>query len=198
MRFTKVKTSMLFAAIVAVFALGAVVVAGAAASPKAVSKTKSATLAGTSVWGTTLTIEGELAGTLATGTYAGTVTFGSWGWDYPECGPSCALVTGDITFSTKKGTFTAALQPGSIAIKEEIASHSWIWLTSGTYSERTPVDLRVVSGTRGYANKTGLLTLSYTSTWEHEWVWDGENLVYVNEIVDTGTLRLGPQRTGLR
>ena len=135
----------------------------------------------------TFPIEGAFAGKLGDGTYAGTLTAEEpWNWDFPECGPSCARVTGTITFSTKHGSFTAALQPGSVVVASDIASHSWrTFLSTGT-SQMNPLELEVISGSRSYAHADGLLTLSYVSTWSH--YYDSDKGVLVNEIVDTGTL----------
>jgi hypothetical protein len=148
------------------------------------SKEKTTTLTGTAVWTeSTTTIQGTLAGALGKGTYTGTLNLGPV---YENPGNSlcnthwCADVTGTITFSFKNGDLTAAVQPGSLVGLETIPSHSW---------EFFRLTLQIVSGTQVYAKTTGTLTLTYTSTWVHQWESsiDGST-VYVDQITDSGTL----------
>jgi hypothetical protein len=144
------------------------------------------TLTGTSQWSTdsgtgatTTTIQGAFAGRLGRGTYTGTLNGGT-PYTTADCGPVCEPVTGTIAFSAKRGDFTAAVQSDSVVRLEDIASHSWRSFT---------LSLVVVSGTRSYAHAGGTLTLSYTSTWTHEFV-DG---VFINKIEDSGTLTGDPR-----
>jgi hypothetical protein len=138
------------------------------------------TLTGTSDWGaetstgTTTMVHGTFGKHLGKGTYAGTLSGGASYTTY-DCGPVCQPVTGTITFSTKHGTFTVAAQSGSFVRLEDTASHSWRYFT---------LSLVVVGGTGSYAKAHGMLALSYTSTWEHDFV-DGVN---IDEVVDSGTL----------
>jgi hypothetical protein len=148
------------------------------------------TLSGTAEWSTqsspelgleatTTTIHGAFAGKLGRGTYAGTLDGGS-GFTTPQCGPVCEAVTGTFTVTSRRGDFTAVIQPGSVVALEDIASFSW---------RRFTLTLSVMGGTRSYANANGTLTLSYTSTWEHEFVGG----VFVNSITDSGTLSGNPR-----
>jgi hypothetical protein len=170
-----------FAGIFAMVALVAVVVAGAAFAGTTIrSKDKSATLTGTAVWSLqTYTIAGAFEGELGRGTYTGTLTGGP-DFTTPTCGPVCEDVTGTITFSAKNGDFTAEVQTGSFVALEDIRSHSVRDFT---------LELDVVSGTRGYAHASGALSLAYTSIWEHQFV----NGVFIDEIVDSGTLTGSPK-----
>jgi hypothetical protein len=155
-------------------------------SAVAVAGTRTPTLTGTSQWSTdpatfatTTTIQGTFDGRLGRGTYAGTLSGGP-PFSTFDCGPTCESVTGTITFSAKRGDFTAIVQSDSVVRLEDIASHSW---RSFTHT------LVVVSGTRSYVHAGGTLALAYTSTWTHEFV-DG---VFVNKIEDSGTLTGDPR-----
>ena len=146
-----------------------------------IAGTKPTTLAGAAEWSTrTTTIHGSFTGKLGSGTYAGALQGGD-PFTSPDCGPVCQPVTGTITFSSKRGDFTAAAQPGSVVALEEIASHSF---------RRFTITLAVVGGTRGYARARGTLTLSYASAREHQLV-EG---AYVDAIADAGTLSGEPRR----
>jgi len=139
------------------------------------------TLTGTSEWSiasTSWPIHGTFEGKLGRGTYAGTLNGGD-PFTTTDCGPVCEDITGTITFSTKRCDFTAAAESGSVVALQDIASHSFRNFT---------LTLSVVSGTRSYAHANGTLSLSYTSTWEHEFV-DG---VFVSVISDLGTLTGNP------
>lgn len=161
-------------AVVAAVALVALAAAGAAAAGHAASKDDTAALTGSSQWTSGYAISGSFGGSLGRGTYSGTLTAGD-PFTTPTCGPVCAAVAGGITFSTRAGDLTAAVQPGGIVSMEDIASHSF----------RTfRLQLRIVGGTRRYAHMRGRLSLSYESVWTHEWVGG----VFVDDIADTGTL----------
>ena len=141
------------------------------------------TLTGTSEWSgptfeqqTTVThVHGTFAGRLGKGTYEGTLTGGAF-FTAPDCGPVCQPVTGSITFSSNRGSFTAVVQPGSNVALQDSASTSFRYFT---------LTLSVVDGTRGYAHANGsMLTLTYISEWSHP--------IFVPEpvsiITDSGTL----------
>jgi hypothetical protein len=141
----------------------------------------STSLAGTSEWtDQTTAIHGTFSGRLGTGTYAGNlsqVLTGTTNW----CGPLCFTVTGEITFSSNRGDFTAVVEPGSLMREQDIASTSF---------REFVLQLTVVDGTRSYKHAEGELSLSYGSTWTHT-VVDG---VFVNEINDEGSLTGNPRR----
>ena len=143
------------------------------------------TMTGTAVWtsqgtpetglqSTSTAIEGTFKGPAGKGTYVGTLDGGA-PFTTASCGPLCEAVTGSITFSTRHGDFTAAVQPGSVVALEDIASHSWRIFT---------LSLRIVAGTGSFQHADGTLALSYTSTWEHDVV----NGVPINEITDSGSI----------
>jgi hypothetical protein len=158
----------------------ALVLVALLASPGAVAGTAT-TLTGTAEWSggtfddpvTVTAIHGTFDGSLGKGTYEGTLTGGTPVTN--ACGPVCEPVTGAITFSGHRGSFTGVVQPGSVVGLEDIASHSFRNFT---------LTMRVTDGTRGYATADGLLSLSYTSTWAH--YFDGEK--FINTISDAGTL----------
>jgi hypothetical protein len=144
------------------------------------------TLAGTAEWsGGTLSqpetitvIHGTFAGKLGKGTYEGTLTGGPSFITTPcNLAPDCQPVTGTITFSGHRGSFTGVVQPGSLVGLIDIASHSF---------RNFDLALRVTDGTRGYATADGLLSLTYTSTWAH--YFDPELNQFINTITDEGTL----------
>jgi hypothetical protein len=159
-------------------------------SAVAVAGTGTTTLTGTAVWSsqsdpdvglqaTTTTIQGTFDGRLGRGTYTGTLSGGAPYTTF-DCGPICEPVTGTITFSAARGDFTAAVQPDSAVRLEDTGSHSSRFFT---------LTLVVVSGTRSYGHANGTLTLSYASTWTHEFS-DG---VFVDEIDDSGTVTGDPR-----
>ena len=140
--------------------LGIVLIAFAS-SAVAVSATGTTTLTGTSEWPgqftdpVTVTLShGTFAGALGKGTYEGTLTGGAtYACDFVS---GCQPVTGTITFSGKRGSFTGVVQPGSFVGIEDFHPR----IQSRTYS----LTLLVTDGTRGYAHADGsLLTLSYNS-----------------------------------
>ena len=155
------------------FLVPAVAVAGTATS-----------LTGTAEWSgptfdspvTITVIHGTFQGPLGSGTYEGTLV-GTPAPTTGSCGPVCQSVTGSITFSGNRGSFTGVVQPGSLVGLEDIASHSWRFFG---------LTLRVTDGTRGYTNADGLLSLSYTSTWTH--FFDMYSGQFINTITDEGTL----------
>jgi hypothetical protein len=134
------------------------------------------------VWGSTQTIGGTFEGQLGKGTYAGSLILGPPYYDTGGLcfGPVCEDVTGTVTFSAKKGEFTAEVRPGSVVALEEIASHSF---------RNFELDLEVVSGTRSYEHADERLILSYESSWAHYTDPDGQ---FVNTIEDVGTLTGNP------
>ena len=141
------------------------------------------TLTGAAEWSggtvdtpSTTAIRGAFDGKLGKGTYEGTLTGGS-PFTTVDCGPVCEPVSGSVTFTGNRGSFTGIVQPGSVVARQEIASHSWRTFT---------LTLGVVNGTRAYAHATGLLTLSYTSTWSH--YFDAQALELISEISDSGAL----------
>jgi hypothetical protein len=172
------KRGILLVGVVAT-ALAAVSVAGVAdaavGSAASASKAKQAALNGTSEWSSVYAISGTFDGKLGHGTYSGTLAPGSTTFATDTCGPVCADVTGTITFTTERASFTAEVQPGSLVQLDDIASHS-----TRTFS----LDLEIVDGTGRYLHAGGRLSLDYVSVWTHTVV----NGVPVNEIDDTGTL----------
>ena len=141
------------------------------------------TLTGTAEWSggtvdtsTTTVVRGTFDGKLGKGTYEGTLAGGA-PFTTALCGPICEPIAGTIAFSANRGSFTGVVQPGSVVALQDIASHSWRAFT---------LTLAVTGGTRGYAHASGLLTLSYTSTWSH--FFDPQALVFISEITDSGTL----------
>jgi hypothetical protein len=150
----------------------------ALSSAAAAGADRSATLAGTSEWSDASThVYGTFDGTLGKGTYDGTLE-GEAPFTSGDCGPVCETVTGSITFSASRGSFTAVVQPGSVVALTDIASHSWRTFT---------LTLGVADGTRGYAHLNDrVLTLSYTSEWAH--YFDFDTLQFISTISDSGTL----------
>ncbi len=172
------KTRTLAASIASFVAI--LIVGAGTAGSTATSKDRDATLVGTSSTSyLAQTIEGTFEGNLAEGTYAGTLTLGApYLNEYDTCnGPVCQDVEGTITFSTKKGDFTASVQPGGIVGLEDTASHSSRYFDLG---------LKVVSGTRGYTHARGELTLSYVATWMR--YYDSQTGQRITIQSDSGTL----------
>ena len=143
--------------VVVTAAAGTLLIGSLAAAAPAVT----AALTGTSEWSggtlddpaTVTAVHGTFDGTLGKGTYEGTLTGGtSFDCDFPYCQP----VTGAITFSGHRGSFTGVVQPGSVVGIFDIHPR----VQSRTFT----LTLRVTDGTRGYTHADGLLTLSYTST----------------------------------
>jgi hypothetical protein len=143
------------------------------------------TLTGTSEWsGPTLedpavvnVVHGTFDGPIGKGTYEGTLTGGA-PFTSPDCPtPECEPVTGSITFSGHRGSFTGVVQPGSVvqilAIHPRIQTRTFL------------LTLRVTDGTRGYATADGLLALSYTSTRRIDL---NDEFQFVTTIEDTGSL----------
>ena len=90
----------------------------------------------------------------------------------------CEPVTGSITFTSKRGSFTGVVEPGSVVALVDIASNSWRNFT---------LTLEVVDGTRAYARANGAeLTLSYSSDWAH--FFDFDTGQFIDTITDSGTL----------
>ena len=137
-----------------------------------------ATLTGTAEWSDFSThIHGTFAGKLGKGTYDGTLDGGT-PFTSGDCGPVCEPVTGSITFTAKRGSFTGVVRPGSVVALVDIASNSWRNFT---------LTLDVVDGTGGYARATGgVLSLSYTSDWAHYFDYDTQQ--FIDTITDSGTL----------
>jgi hypothetical protein len=157
-----------------------------ASSTVAVAATGTATLTGTSEWSggtfvdpvTVTAVHGAFDGTLGKGTYEGTLTGGA-SYFFPDCDfPSfCQPVTGSITFSGHRGSFTGVVQPGSFVGVEEIHPR----VQSRTFT----LTLRVTDGTRGYTNADGLLTLSYFSL---RTTFLNDDFQLVTTISDSGSL----------
>ena len=147
-------------------------------SPVAAAAEGSATLDGTADWSDVSThIHGTFDGNLGKGDYDGTLDGGAQ-FTSGDCGPVCEPITGSITFTSNRGTFTGVLQPGSVVALVDIASNSWRNFT---------LSLEVTDGTRGYASADGaVLTLSYSSDWAH--YFDFDTGQFVNTITDSGTL----------
>ena len=129
---------------------------------------------------TVTVIHGTFAGSLGKGTYEGTLTGGPT-YFTPDCGfvvSGCQPVTGAITFSGPRGSFTGVVQPGSFVGLEQFHPR---------YQARVfSLTLLVTDGTRGYAHLDGsLLTLSYTSERRVELTEDFQIVV---TITDSGTL----------
>ena len=141
----------------------------------------STSLSGTAEWtDQTTTIHGTFSGRLGAGTYSGNLTqtwIDTTGW----CGPTCFTVAGEITLSSKRGDFTAVVEPGSLMRESSIASNTYRGFV---------LELAVVDGTRSYRRARGELLLSYDSTWWHS-SWGG---VIVNEVEDHGSLTGNPRK----
>ena len=154
---------------VALFALSGSAAAGA---------NRSATLTGTAEWSDTSThVHGTFDGTLGKGNYDGTLDGGAQ-FTSGDCGPVCEPVTGSISFTANRGSFTGIVQPGSVVALVDIASNSW---------RNFSLTVEVTHGTRGYASADGaVLTLSYSSDWAH--YFDFDTGQFINTITDSGTL----------
>ena len=147
-----------------------------------VAATGTTTLTGTSEWSgltfehqeSTTAIHGTFVGRLGKGTYEGTLEGGPW---LAGCGPVCADVTGSITFSSNRGTFTGIVQPGSLLIA---------LFGSGEDVRSFTLTLSVVEGTRAYKHLDGELTLTYDSIHYH--YFDPTLNQQVDYIADSGTL----------
>ncbi len=149
-----------------------------ALSGSASAADRSATLTGTAEWSDTSThVHGTFSGTVGKGRYDGTLDGGA-PFTSGDCGPVCEPVSGSITFTTKRGSFTGVVQPGSVVALVDIASNSWRNFT---------LTLEVVDGTRKYARANGaVLTLAYSSDWAHYFDFDSGQLI--DTITDSGTL----------
>ena len=149
-----------------------------ALSGSASAANRSATLTGTAEWSETSThVHGTFAGRLGKGTYDGTLDGGA-PFTSGDCGPVCEPVSGSITFTSKRGSFTGVVEPGSVVALVDIASNSWRNFT---------LTLEVVDGTRAYARANGAeLTLSYSSDWAH--FFDFDTGQFIDTITDSGTL----------
>jgi hypothetical protein len=158
-----------------------------ASSAVAVSATGTTTLTGTAEWPGQFTdpvthtvVHGAFAGSLGKGTYEGTLTGGaSYACDFAS---GCQPVTGTITFSGHRGSFTGVVQPGSFVGIEDFHPR----VQSRTFS----LTLLVTDGTRGYAHADGsLLTLSYFSERRVEFTEDFQIVITITDSgVLTGTL----------
>ena len=139
---------------------------------------RSGTLTGTAEWSEASThVHGTFAGRLGRGRYDGTLDGGP-PFTSGDCGPVCEPVSGSITFTTKRGSFTGVVEPGSVVALVDIASNSWRNFT---------LTLEVVDGTRAYARANGAeLTLSYSSDWAH--FFDFDTGQFIDTITDSGTL----------
>jgi hypothetical protein len=139
---------------------------------------RNATLTGTAEWSDASThVHGTFAGTVGKGSYDGTLDGGAQ-FTSGDCGPVCEPVSGSIAFTTKRGSFTGVVQPGSVVALVDIASNSWRNFT---------LTLEVVDGTRKYARANGaVLTLSYSSDWAHYFDFDSGQ--FIDTITDSGTL----------
>jgi hypothetical protein len=166
--------------------LGIVLIAFAS-SAVAVSATGTTTLTGTSEWPgqftdpvTVTVVHGTFAGSLGKGTYEGPLTGGAtYSCDFVS---GCQPVTGTITFSGNRGSFTGVVQPGSFVGLEDFHPR----IQSRTFS----LTLLVTDGTRGYAHADGsLLTLSYHSERRVNLTEDFQIVVTITDSgVLTGTL----------
>jgi hypothetical protein len=152
----------------------AVLAAGAAGALGASARDKVGALTGTSQWTPGYVLSGTFDGGFGRGTYSGALAAGA-SFTSSTCGPVCAGLTGSMTFSTRTGSFTGTVQPGSVVSMEDIASHSF---------RDFRVQLKVVGGTGRYAHARGRLSLTYSSVWTHDW----EGGVPVDAIADAGTL----------
>ena len=166
--------------------LGIVLIAFAS-SAVAVAAAGTTTLTGTSEWPgqftdpvTVTVVHGTFAGSLGKGTYEGTLTGGAtYSCDFVS---GCQPVTGTITFSGNRGSFTGVVQPGSFVGLEDFHPR----IQSRTFS----LTLLVTDGTRGYAHADGsLLTLSYHSERRVDITEDFQIVVTITDSgVLTGTL----------
>jgi hypothetical protein len=168
------KGLLVIAAAVVTLSIGAVAVAAPAT-----------TLTGTSEWsGRTLSepgavnvVHGTFEGPLGRGTYEGTLTGGASFTSADCAGVVCQPVTGAITFSGNRGSFTGVVQPGSVVAILDIHPR----IESRTFT----LTLRVTDGTRGYTTADGLLTLSYESTLTR---FFDDNFNLITTISDAGEL----------
>jgi hypothetical protein len=112
-------------------------------------------LGGTAEWsGSTFLAESfAIHGTVAGGTYSGTLHAGTY-FTTATCGPQCAPVTGTIDFDAHGGTFTATVEPAGLVSVVSIGSGT-------TYSFE--LTLNIVSGTKSFAHASGTLSLTYES-----------------------------------
>ena len=165
--------------------LGIVLVAFASTAAAVAAGTT--TLTGTAEWPGQFTdpvthtvIHCTFAGSLGRGTYEGTLTGGPTYFS-SDCGfavSGCQPVTGAITFSGHRGSFTGVVQPGSFVGIEDFHPR----IQSRTFF----LTLLVTDGTRGYAHLDGsLLTLTYHSERRVELT---EDFQIVITITDSGTL----------
>ena len=147
-------------------------------SGSAAGAVRNATLAGTAEWSDASThVHGTFAGTRGRGTYDGTLDGGAQ-FTSGDCGPVCEPITGSITFTTRRGSFTAVAEPESVVALVDIASDSWRNFT---------LTLDVVDGTRAYSRANGaVLTLSYSSDWAHYFDFDTNQ--FIDKITDSGAL----------
>lgn len=193
----------LLALVVAAIALPAAAIAGAPAPTSAAAggtttltspPTPTAFEQPTS-WGeSSQTLSGTFSGRLGSGTYVGTIEFEPFVFPLSDsnlvspCSLAayCTAVTGgSITFSSNRGDFTVEVQPGGLL--GECFCHPRF--DSRTFS----VTLLVVGGTRSYAHASGTLSLTYSSSWSHGYVFDGVTLTFVSTVEDTGTLTGNPR-----
>ena len=139
---------------------------------------RSAALTGTAEWADASThVHGTFAGTFGKGSYDGTLDGGAL-FTTGDCGPVCEPVSGSITFTSKRGSFTGVVEPGSVVALVDIASNSWRNFT---------LTLEVTDASRGYAQADGAeLTLSYSSDWAH--YFDFDTGQFIDTITDSGTL----------
>jgi hypothetical protein len=140
--------------------------------------TRSAPLTGTAEWSEASThVHGTFSGVFGKGSYDGMLDGGA-PFTTGDCGPICEPVSGSIAFTSKRGSFTGVVQPGSVVALVDIASNSWRNFT---------LTLDVVDASRGYASSNGtVLTLSYSSDWAH--YFDFDTGQFVSTITDSGTL----------
>jgi hypothetical protein len=159
----------LLVTIVALLALSASAASGA---------DRSATLAGTAEWSEAAThVHGTFSGAFGRGSYDGTLDGGA-PFTTGDCGPVCEPVSGSITFTSKRGSFTGIVEPGSVVALVDIASNSWRNFT---------LTLDVIDASRAYKRANGAeLTLSYSSDWAH--FFDFDTGQFVSTITDSGTL----------
>jgi hypothetical protein len=123
----------------------------------ATTQTVDWTLNGTAVWSgsgflaESFAIHGKVQGL---GSYRGTLEAGPY-FTTETCGPSCASVTGTITFVTRRGTLSTRVDPDGLVTVISIGSGT-------TYSFTLP--LVVTGGTKNFRRAGGSLSLSYGST----------------------------------
>lgn len=139
---------------------------------------RSAVLIGTAEWSDASThVHGTFSGTFGKGSYDGTLDGGA-PFTTGDCGPVCEPVSGSITFTSKRGSFTGVVEPGSVVALVDIASNSWRNFT---------LTLEVTDASRAYTRAKGAeLTLSYSSDWAH--FFDFDTGQFVNTITDSGAL----------